>query len=449
MNLEEKIQKHGNVADMLRNVPQGPYPFPMRAEYSNWRDEQRAWQETAVLFDQSLHMTDIYFKGPDALRLMSDLSVNGFKNFGRNRAKQFIACNYDGYFVGDAILFAFEDDEFSLVGRPVAPNWAAFHAETGGYRVTVTRDERSIANNGRRLTFRYQLNGPSTHKIVEKAVGAPLPRIKFFAMGEIEIAGAPVRALNHTMAGVPGLEFTGLELVGPSEHAETVLEALLTAGEEFGLRQGGARAYPSTAIESGWIPAPVPAIYTGEAMKPFREWLSAGGFEASASIGGSFVSDDIEDYYVTPWALGYGHVIKFDHEFIGRAALEQKANQPHRRKVWLRWRDRDMSELIADSLFGTGPHAKYMELPVSNYATNSYDKVLGEGGRLVGVSTSSGYTVNVGGWSSVGMVDDSEAIDGREVTIVVGEENGGSNKPTAERHVQRHVRATLRTRPLV
>lgn len=448
MNLEEKIQKAGDVVAMLRDAPQGPYIYPMRAEYTNWRDEQRAWQETAVLFDQSHHMTDIYFKGPDALRLMSDLGVNGFKNFGRNKAKQFIACNHDGYFVGDAILFAFEDDEFSLVGRPVAPNWAAFHAETGNYRVTVTRDERSVANDGRRLTFRFQLNGPATHRIVEKAAGVPLPRIPFFAMGEIAIAGVPIRALNHTMVGIPGQEFTGLELVGPSEHGETVLAALLAAGEEFGLRQGGARAYPSTAIESGWIPAPVPALYTRESMRPFREWLSGEGFEANASIGGSFVSDDIEDYYVTPWDLGYGHVIRFDHDFIGKAALQRMADQPHRKKVWLRWHDRDVAELIADSLFGAGPHAKYLEMPVSNYATGTYDKVLADG-RLVGISANNGYTVNVGGWSSLGMVDEREAIDGREVTIVVGEENGGSAKPTVERHVQRHIRATLRVRPLV
>ncbi|ROQ60123.1 syringate O-demethylase/vanillate/3-O-methylgallate O-demethylase [Streptomyces sp. 840.1] len=448
MNLEEKIQQAGNVADMLRNVPQGPYVYPMRAEYTNWRDEQRAWHATAVLFDQSHHMTDIYFKGPDALRLMSDLGVNGFRNFGRNKAKQFVACNHDGYFVGDAILFGFEDDEFSLVGRPVAPNWVAFQAETGQYRVTVTRDERSIANDGRRLTFRFQLNGPATHRIVEKAAGAPLPRIRFFGMGEIEIAGVPIRALNHTMVGIPGQEFTGLELIGPSEHGERVLDALLVAGEDFGLRQGGARAYPSTAIESGWIPAPVPALYTGASMKPFREWLSAEGFEANASIGGSFVSQDIEDYYVTPWDLGYGRVIKFDHDFVGRAALERMADQPHRRKVWLRWSDRDTADLVADSLFGTGPRAKYLEMPVSHYATGTYDKVLVDG-RLVGVSANNGYTVNVGGWSSLGMVDEAEATDGREVEIVIGEENGGSAKPTVEPHVQRYIRATLHTRPLV
>lgn len=447
-SLEDKIRGHKSVAEMLRNAPQGAYDYPMRSEYSNWRDEQRAWKETAVLFDQSHHMTDIYFKGPDVKQLFSDLGVNGFRTFGRNKAKQFVACNYDGYVIGDSILFAFEDDEYSLVGRPVTPNWVAFHAETGDYDVKVTRDERTIANNGQRLTFRYQLNGPATQRIVEKAVGSSLPEIKFFQMGEIEIAGIPIRALNHTMAGAPGLEFTGLELVGPSTGATEVRQALLAAGREFGLKEGGARAYPSTAVESGWIPSPVPAIYTGEAMKPFRQWLSANSFEANASIGGSFVSDNIEDYYTTPWDLGYGHTIKFDHEFIGRAALEKLSTEPHRRKVWLRWNDEDTSAVILSSLFDESNRAKFLEIPVSNYASGPHDKVL-IGDELVGLSANAGYTVNVRGWSSLAMVDESRAVDGTEVTIVIGEEGGGSLKPTVERHEQRSVRATLHTSQIV
>jgi glycine cleavage system aminomethyltransferase T len=250
------------------------------------------------------------------------------------------------------------------------------------------------------------------------------------------------------MAGVPGEEYTGLELIGPSERSEEVHDALVEAGREFGLKLGGARAYPATAIESGWIPSPVPAIYTGEAMRPFREWLSASSFEANASIGGSFVSANIEDYYTTPWDLGYGHVIRFDHEFTGRAALERLRNQPHRRKVWLRWNDHDTAEIIADSLFGAGPHAKYLEIPVSNYTAGPHDKVLANG-KLVGLSANAGYTVNVGGWSSLAMVDEAEAVDGREVSLVIGEEGGGSRKPTVERHAQRHIRATLHTGPLV
>jgi vanillate/3-O-methylgallate O-demethylase len=45
-SLEDKIQRHGNVADMLRNAPRGAYDYPMRSEYSNWRDEQRALTPT-------------------------------------------------------------------------------------------------------------------------------------------------------------------------------------------------------------------------------------------------------------------------------------------------------------------------------------------------------------------------------------------------------------------
>jgi glycine cleavage system aminomethyltransferase T len=447
-SLEQKIQRHDNVADMLRNAQQGAYEFPMRSEFSNWRDEQRAWTQTSILFDQSFHMTDIYFEGPDVKRLFSDLGVNSFTNFGHNKAKQFVACNYDGYVIGDSILFGLEDDKYSLVGRPAAPNWVAFHAETGDYDVKVTRDERTVANNGQRLTFRYQLNGPTTHKIVEAAAGAPLPRIKFFNIGEIEIAGVRVRALNHTMTGAPGLEFTGLELMGPSEHGAAVYAALLAAGKEFGLREGGGRSYSSTANESGWIATPLPAIYTGEAMKPFRQWLPANGFEGNASIGGSFVSDNVEDYYLTPWDLGYGRVVKFDHEFIGRAALEKMVEQPHRRKVWLRWDDGDTAAVIISSLFGAGEHAKYLDIPVSNYTTHPYEKVLIDG-ELVGVSANAAYTVNVGGWSSLAMVDEKRAVDGALVTIVIGEPDGGSAKPTVERHVQKPVRATIRTDHIV
>jgi vanillate/3-O-methylgallate O-demethylase len=450
-SLEDKISEHGGaVADMLRNAQTGAYDYPMRSEWTNWRDEQRSWKETAVLFDQSFHMTDVYFKGPDALRLLSDLGVNSFKNFGRGKAKQFVACNHDGFVIGDAILFGFEDDEFSLVGRPVTPNWVAFHAETGNYEVSVVRDERTVENGGRRLTFRYQLNGPMAQKVIEGAVGHPLERIKFFNMGEFEVAGASIRALNHTMAGAPGLEMTGLELIGPSEHADAVLAALIESGKKCGLRLGGARAYPSTAVESGWIPSPVPAIYTGDEMKAYREWLPAQGFEANASIGGSFVSNSIEDYYATPWDLGYGHLIKFDHEFVGRAALEKLADQAHRRKVWLLWNNDDAAGVIASSLFGdeNGDHAKYLDLPVANYTAGPHDKVL-LGDRLVGVSCNAAYTVNVGGFSSLAMVDEADAVHGTEVTVVLGEESGGSAKPTVERHVQRSVRATLHTRPLV
>src|SRR6201984_656677 len=112
---------------------------------------------------------------------------------------------------------------------------------------------------------------------------------------------------------------------------------MLEAGREFGLTPVGARAYASNTLESGWIPSPLPAVYTGDAMKSYREWLPAGGYEATGSIAGSFVSNNIEDYYSNPYELGYGPFVKFDHDFIGREALETISREPQRKKVTFAW----------------------------------------------------------------------------------------------------------------
>src|SRR5256885_10593022 len=103
--LEEALQSAASPVELLRNSQIGPYAFPVvRHEFTNWRDEQRSWRETCALFDQSHHMTDLYVKGPDALKLFSDLAVNSFKTFKVNQAKQFVAVTPDGYTIGDAIL---------------------------------------------------------------------------------------------------------------------------------------------------------------------------------------------------------------------------------------------------------------------------------------------------------------------------------------------------------
>ena len=71
----------------------------------------------------------------------------------------------------------------------------------------------------------------------------------------------------------------------------------------------------------GW-PIPCPASTLAKGRRPFEKWLDPDTWEAHSVLAGSFVSDDIEDYYVRPWELGYGRLIKFDHDFIGREALE-------------------------------------------------------------------------------------------------------------------------------
>jgi vanillate/3-O-methylgallate O-demethylase len=141
------------------------------------------------------------------------------------------------------------------------------------------------------------------------------------------------------MAGEPGVE-----IWGPYDEREEIARAILEAGKEFGLVPVGSRAYATNTLESGWMPSPLPAVYTDERMKKYREWLPANSYEATGAIGGSFVSSKIEDYYLTPYEIGYGPFVKFDHDFIGREALEKmNGGQGGRRKVTLAWNGEDVN----------------------------------------------------------------------------------------------------------
>jgi vanillate/3-O-methylgallate O-demethylase len=445
-NLEEALQASGNPVKMLRNSRIGAYVYPVVApEFSNWRDEQRAWRETCVLYDQSHHMVNLFIDGPDALKLVSNLAINSFARFAVNQAKQFVPTSHGGHVIGDGILFYLDTNKLVFVGRAPCANWIQFHAETGTYDVKVEKDDRSPSRPmGKpvvRKDYRFQIQGPNAKQVIERLHGGPMPDIKFFHMGSINIAGRKVRALRHGMAGAPGLE-----IWGPYAETDEIRNAIVEAGKDFGLVQVGSRAYATNTLESGWIPSPLPAVYSRDQMKPYRQWLPGDSYEAVASLGGSFVSNDIEDYYVTPWDLGYGTFVKFDHDFIGKDALQKMEKGPHRRKVTFAWNGQDVVKVLA-SMFepDTEPY-KYIDLPLSNYASSSFDTVMSRG-KVAGASMFSGYSFNERTMLSLGIVDAQFATPGTELTLVWGEEGGGTGKTTVERHRQIEIRVTVSPTP--
>ncbi|MEW5424958.1 aminomethyl transferase family protein [Amorphus sp. 3PC139-8] len=441
-SLEDKIQKVGNPSHMLQNSQTGPYAFPIPPQYTNWMEEVRAWRHGAVLLNQSYHMTDLYVRGPDAIKFISYVGVNSFANFGRNKAKQLVCVNHDGYVIGDGIVFALEDDEILYVGRPPLANWLKFQAEIGDFDIETEFDIRSLENPDKpRKLYRYEIQGPLALDILNEAnEGGPLTT-KFFNMGEITVAGRTARTLSHGMGGAKGLE-----LWGPYEDGQRVYDRLLEVGAKYGMLRAGSRAYSCASMESGWIPSPLPAIYTGEKMRPYREWLPADSFEATCSVGGSFQPDNVEEFYLTPWDLDYGRVVKFDHDFIGREALQAMADRDHRTKVTLVWDRADVLKIF-DGLMDEFPGPKLMELPAGHYAAHPYDQVL-LNGEQVGLSTYPVYSANERAWISLAMVRGDLADQGTKLSILWGEANGGTEKPHVERHVQMQVSATVYPWPI-
>jgi vanillate/3-O-methylgallate O-demethylase len=444
-SLQDVLDQSTNTVDLLRNSQLGAYVYPVvPAEFTNWRREIIAWRESAVLFDQTHHMVNLFISGPDALRLLAETGINSMAKFLVDSAKQFIPVSPEGGVIGDGILFRLAEEEFVFVGRAPVANWLRFRAEQG-YHVDLRLDQRSpmrpYGKPVQRDLWRFQIQGPNAWPVIEKINGGPVEQVRFFRMGHLNVAGQQVRTLRHGMAGAPGLE-----LWGPYENYDRVRDVILEAGQEFGLEPCGSRAYSCNTLESGWIPSPLPAIYTSEELRPYREWLPAEGYEATNALAGSFVSDRIEDYYLNPWEMGYGSFVKFDHDFVGRDALQAIDPETQRRKVTLAWHHEDVAKLLASPVDPNGPGYQFFDLPNANYGSSNFDSVLDGDGNLVGLSLFTGYTSNERAALSLATVNPDVPI-GAEVTVLWGEPGGGTRKTTVQPHEQFMVRAVVSPAP--
>ena len=446
-SLSAKIESHGNAVDMLRNSQIGMYVYPVVApEYTNWRNEQAAWRKSAVLFDQTHHMDELIVEGPDAEAFLAYVGINAFGNFYLNRAKHFVPVTPAGHVIGDMIIFRERMDKFILVGRAPTANWVKFQAAIGTWKVRLFHDPRSNSRpDGERVLrthYRFQIQGPDAPAIFEKINGGPVADIPFFHVDWINVGSKKVQALRHGMAGAPGLE-----IWGPYDDKHYIQSTIQQAARDIGvdLVQVGSRAYSTNTLESGWIPSPLPGIYTGDGMmQEYRDWLGADSYEAAGSIGGSFVSKEISDYYVNPFELGYGFYIGWKKEnFIGKDALLKLKDAPNRQKVTFEWNREDVLKVIASGL-EQGTPFKWIDFPQPNYASSSADMVM-QGDKMVGMSMFNGYSYNERCFLSLGVVAADVNI-GDVLTLKWGEPEP-TGKTSTEPHQQTEIRVRVSATP--
>ena len=446
-SLSDVLKQHASPVEMLRNSRIGMYVYPVVApEYSNWRSEQQAWRRAAVIYDQTHHMDELTVEGPDATAFLSHVGINSFENFTLNRAKHFVPVTPAGHVIGDMIIFREREDKYILVGRAPTANWTKFQAAIGTWKVRLSHNPRSDSRpDGERVLrthYRFQIQGPDADKIFEQVNGEPVPDIKFFHVAPINIGSRQVQALRHGMAGAPGLE-----IWGPYADKHYVLSTLLQAGRDAGvdLRQVGSRAYSTNTLESGWIPSPLPGIYSGEGMlQEYRDWLGADSYEAVGSIGGSFVSTDIADYYVNPIELGYGFYIGWNKDdFIGKSALLQMKQQANRKRVTLEWNREDVLKVIASG-FEEGVPYKWIDFPQPNYASSTADMVM-NGTQMIGMNMFNGYSYNERCFLSLAVVDPTVEI-GDLLTLRWGEPDE-TQKTSTEPHRQTDIRVRVSPTP--
>jgi vanillate/3-O-methylgallate O-demethylase len=429
-SLQDGIDKAGSPVKLLWKPNAAPFKVPVVApEFTGWREEQGAWHRAPTFSDLSHHMSDTFIEGPDSRRLLESVTANDYDNFAVGQAKQIIPVTMNGDIVTDGILLREEAEKYTLSGVPAAQSWVKYHAEKGGYDVRCTTDPDSgTRQSGPPVLFRYQLQGPRALELVERVFGGPLPKTKFFHSAMVSLGGKTFRALRHGMLGQAGYEFIGAYADG-----EFLKDALLVAGREFGLVCIGGLAYATNGIESGWIPTPTPGIYVAPELADYRRWLGLYSFEGQKPLHGTFASENIEDYYVSPYELGYGKSIAFNHRFIGREALEKAKDIVKRTKVTLVFNAEDVRDIFGANPEYTLSYARYrVETPSG----------------LAGVTFYCGYIYLERSILGLALIDNRYAAPGTEVTVLWGESPGPTVGSTAQTNSgYQRIRATVQPAP--
>ena len=384
-------------------------------EHSGWRGETMAWKESCYL-NGNLNPSPTYrIKGPDALKFLSDNCVNGFGNFAVGSGRHAIMCNDEGLVMIDGVLVRVAEDEF--ITYWMAP-YVAYALQKGNYD--------AVGEDLTGKVFLFQLAGPYSLQILEAATGQDLHDVRFMRQARGRIDGMEFDVLRMGMAGT-----LAYELHGRVEDAIPVYNALLKAGAAFGIKRLGQRAYMLNHTEDGFPQAYYHFPYPWGEDQGLVRFMGGQTDRMWSDLRGS-MGKDLKPRYRNPVELGWDKMIKFDHDFVGRAALEREIAHPRRKMVTLVWNVDDILDVHA-SQYRPGAPFTPMDEPNNAPGTGLFaDKVL-KNGQVVGVSSGRAYSYNYRQMLSLCSIDVDAGDLGEEVVVVWGDEGSA----------QKEIRATV------
>ena len=374
-------------------VSNGPMVVPF--EITGWRDEQLSWEKTCYIHGGLNPTPTFRFRGPGAREFLKKHTVNTYEKFPIGSGKHCIQCDEAGDIMGHGVVFRTGEDEFETYWMILLAH--AAESEKGNYEMEFTdmTAER----------FLLQIAGPKSLSVLESATGEDLHNVKFFRFRNTSINEKKLRIARLGMAGT-----LAYELHGDIRYSREIYDAVYQAGKHFGIRRLGWYAYMMQHTMNGFPQA------------SYHFPIKIPGRDTRGLIRGSVGPE--ETGYRNPVELGWGFCIKFDHDFIGRPALEKMMADPKRTIVTLEWNEEDIMK-VHDSQFGDEePYAPFDSVNdlASDFAIRVHqDRVLDTEGNQVGVSSGRMYSVYYRRMISISTLDIPLAKIGSEVSVLWGD----------------------------
>lgn len=396
-------------------------------EFNGWKPESLSWKKGCYIHaGLTTPFGQIVYRGKDVLEFWSRIAVNGFGKYPEKSAKHAVMCTEEGLIASHGVLRRNGPEEVQLF---VAGLWAPFQKAKSGLDV-----EEVVLDN-----FLFQIAGPTSIDVLEKATGESLRDIAFLRFRTAVIAGKTVDIMRVGMSGT-----LAYEIHGPMTDGEEVFDAVVRAGDGLGLERLGWRTYTVNHVEGGFPQTIWTFFSAAQEDAEYRQYIDDMGLGhfGAPLVSGSVEPTDMRARYRTPHEVGWEKMAKFDHDFIGRAAVEAEAQNPRRTIVTLVWNTEDVIDIYA-SLFRPGEEYKTLDLPTAPHVLGMLahaDHVL-KNDRPIGISSGTIYSYHFREVISHCTIDLDQAQIGNEVVVQWGD-FGGPIKNVRAR-VERYPYSTL------
>lgn len=394
-------------------------------EAEGWKEESLSWKENCYIHS-GLSGTALLVTGPEAAEFLSRTSVNNVFNWKAGTMKHLVQLNDQGYIANHALAAKDDDHTFRIMA---CPPWPLYMAN----RLQMDVKVEFIP------FFVHQISGPRAKEIIEKVTGDDISDVKFMDFRPIRIPGIDA-VLEIGRIGMSGT--IAYEIRGHMQYSAPSYDAIYQAGKEFGMKRLGWRTYCVNHAEGGFPQGGGSFSY---AFDP-GYWQMLGFSTTSlpvSGMNGSYPPENVEARYRNPYDVGWGWMVKYDHDFIGREALEKIAAAPPRTIVTLEWNHEDVMDVWA-SMFGPREKEyKIFELPClePQQASGLADRVLKDG-REVGISCFPTYSYYYREYISHCTIDTELAEEGTEVIVQWGDY--GKNIKDIRAKVAKYPYSTLK-----
>ena len=380
------------------------FPFMMPMEYTGWRDEQLAWQLTCA-FSVNINSGEfLEIKGPDATTFLKKYLVHDFEKFpiGTSKFGLQLATNGDVCSIGVIIRTA--EDAYETFWLELKSFFEADMAKEP-FDATLTDRTGKI--------YIFQLMGPRSLEILEDLTGDDLHDVKYATFRDSAIDGKKVRIYRFGMSN--GL---GYEIHGDRSDAPDVYRKVIEIGNAYGIRRLGLIAYMSSHTPGGYQQGQYQRHH-----EPPIDYLT--------NILAGSAGPDMDKRYMNPYELGLGHVVNFNHDFIGKEALLAylKDTGPKRTLVTLEWNAEDIADIYHSQFRDEVPYSPIdMMVPTDHggYRGDTMDLIFDTNGKEIGISGGRTISYFHRVMLSFGYIEEEYTSLGTDVVVLWG--NVGSRQ---------------------